>query len=188
MMVAINIRPATPADLPQLEAIAAAADSAAHWTRRQWQDIFHTQIPARLAWIACSTTAAETGDVGAADGCSAFAASPAAKVGERDAPAPERLSPQAIGFLVAQCGTPEWELENMAVLPAFRRQGVGAALLSTLLEEARARRAERILLEVRVSNCSAIRLYGQGGFQPLARRPGYYQNPAEDALILMHGL
>ena len=168
MTAAMKIRLATPADLPQLMAISEAPDSAAHWTRQQWLNIFDSQIPARLAWIAWSASddanEDSTGDAVTHD------------------PA------HGIGFLVAQCGSPEWELENMAVLPAFRRRGVGAALLSALLGQARARHAERILLEVRVSNRSAIRLYEQGGFRRLARRPGYYRNPAEDALILVHSL
>jgi [ribosomal protein S18]-alanine N-acetyltransferase len=161
-IAAMKIRPATQADLPQLVAISEAADSAAHWTRQQWLDIFHSQIPARRAWIAWSASDDATGGASAHD------------------PA------HGIGFLVAQCGSPEWELENMAVLPDFRRRGVGAALLSALLGQARARRAERVLLEVRVSNRSAIRLYEQGGFRRLARRPGYYRNPAEDALVLVY--
>jgi [ribosomal protein S18]-alanine N-acetyltransferase len=143
----MNIRPAIEADLAQLVAISDAAEGAAHWSRQQWLDIFHSQIPARVAWTAWSAE-------------------------------------QAVGFLVVQCGGAEWELENIAVLPSFRRRGVGAALLSTLLAEARRQHAERILLEVRASNQSAIRLYRQAGFQLLGRRRGYYQNPAEDALIL----
>ncbi len=117
-----------------------------------------------------------------ADGCPTLAAA-VAKVEEQDAPVLENSAPLAVGFLVAQCGGPEWELENIAVLPGFRRRGAGAALLSALLEEAGARHAERILLEVRASNQSAIRLYGQAGFQLLARRRGYYQNPTEDSLL-----
>jgi ribosomal-protein-alanine acetyltransferase len=102
-----------------------------------------------------------------------------------DIDAPDQ--PRAIGFLVAQCG-PEWELENIVVSPASRRQGVGRALLSALLNEARAHCAERILLEVRASNHAAIRLYLRNGFQQLSRRRDYYLNPTEDALILVHAL
>jgi ribosomal-protein-alanine N-acetyltransferase len=92
---------------------------------------------------------------------------------------------QGIGFLVAQNGGPEWELENIAVLPAYRRQGVGLQLLSALLVQARSLLAERILLEVRASNQSAIHLYNVSGFQVLTHRREYYQNPTEDALIMV---
>jgi ribosomal-protein-alanine N-acetyltransferase len=97
-------------------------------------------------------------------------------------------SVQDVGFLVAQNCGPEWELENIAVLPGFRRRGVGLGLLSVLLAQARAARAERILLEVRASNLSAVRLYNMSGFQTLGVRRDYYRNPAEDALILVHPL
>ncbi len=93
---------------------------------------------------------------------------------------------RAIGFLVAQNGGPEWELENIAVLPEFRRKGVACGLLSALLAQARSLRAERILLEVRASNHAAIRLYHASGFQSLARRREYYRNPPEDAIILQY--
>jgi ribosomal-protein-alanine acetyltransferase len=152
----MQIRRANSSDLPQLRAIAAAQASAAQWSQQQWLDIFHTQTPTRLAWIAEDRNAPNQG--------------------------------QGIGFVVAQNGGPEWELENIAVLPEFRRLGVGRALLSALLAHARALQAERILLEVRPSNQAAIRLYDSSGFQLLARRAGYYRNPDEDALILVHSL
>jgi ribosomal-protein-alanine N-acetyltransferase len=154
----MEIRLATEADLAQLATISEAAGSAAHWTSHQWLDIFHTKIPARLAWIAEDRS---------------------------------EDNPRACGFLVAQIGFaqnggPEWELENIAVLPEFRRHGLGRRLLSALIKQARLQGAERIFLEVRVSNLAAIRLYELAGFQQLGRRKGYYLNPTEDALILVH--
>lgn len=170
----MNIRLATEADVAQLVAISNSTSSAAHWSQPQWLDIFRSQSPARLAWIAEQP---ERRRVPRAQ------SSPEAEPGGQEVPNREIF---AFGFLVAQCGGAEWELENIAVLPALRRRGVGAALLGTLLEEARTRQAERILLEVRASNQAAIRLYGQAGFQLLARRRGYYQNPEEDALLFGH--
>jgi ribosomal-protein-alanine N-acetyltransferase len=93
---------------------------------------------------------------------------------------------RAAGFLVAQVTGPDWELENVAVLPEFRRRGAAIALISALLSQARANAASRILLEVRASNQGAIRLYEHTGFCKLACRPGYYSNPPEDALIYVH--
>lgn len=161
-MTGIKIRLARESDLPQLTALSEAAGEAAHWTQQQWRDIFHSQTPARLAWIA-------------------EAATPATEAAES---AENEL--HAVAFLVAQNGGPDWELENIAVLPEFRRRGVAGSLLSALLVQARALRAERILLEVRASNQAAIRLYQANGFQPLARRQAYYGNPTEDAMILEH--
>jgi ribosomal-protein-alanine N-acetyltransferase len=90
------------------------------------------------------------------------------------------------GVLVALCAGPDWELENIAVRQSLRRQGLGAALLERLLEEARQGGAERVLLEVRASNGAAIRGYERAGFRLLARRAGYYREPSEDALIMVH--
>jgi ribosomal-protein-alanine N-acetyltransferase len=154
----MEIRLATEADVAQLVAISQSADSAAHWTHDQWREIFQTEVPARLAWIA--------EEVGA---------------------------PRACGFLVAQIGFPnsdgpEWELENIAVLPEFRHRGLGRELLAVLLAQARLHGAERISLEVRESNRAAIRLYEAAGFQQLGRRRAYYHRPIEDALILVHTL
>ena len=98
------------------------------------------------------------------------------------------------GFLVAAAGVAgavepaEWELENMAVAEACRRQGVGRMLLRQLLMAATESSASRILLEVRESNLAARALYTAMGFNLLARRRGYYDHPAEDALILVHML
>lgn len=161
----MKVRLAQESDLGQLTALSEAAGEAAHWTRQQWLDIFQSQNPVRLAWIAEVGTA----EVEATEGKATGTAEPALR---------------AIGFLVAQNGGPEWELENIAVLPEFRRKGVACGLLSALLAQARSLRAERILLEVRASNHAAIRLYHASGFQMLARRRDYYRNPSEDAIIL----
>jgi ribosomal-protein-alanine N-acetyltransferase len=149
----MKIRLANESDLPQLIAISEAAGSSAHWTRQQWMDIFRTNVPARVAWIAEDIVQGEL---------------------------------RGIGFLVAQNGVVEWELENIAVLPAHLRQGIGRGLLSTFLAHSRSMGAERVLLEVRVSNVSAIALYRQCGFELVGQRRDYYGHPTEDALILVH--
>jgi len=87
------------------------------------------------------------------------------------------------GFVVAQTAGPEWELENLVVAPAARRQGVGTQLLRSLLQEARQRHAPAVLLEVRASNVAARALYGSCGFLEMGVRPRYYQQPQEDAVI-----
>jgi ribosomal-protein-alanine N-acetyltransferase len=148
----MKIRLAHESDLPQLTALSLAAGEAAHWTQPQWLDIFHSQTPPRLAWIAEAGTKNEA---------------------------------RAVGFLVAQNGGTEWELENIAVLPECRRQGVACELLSALLAQARSLLAERILLEVRASNQAAIRLYETSDFHRLARRRDYYRNPSEDAIVFV---
>jgi len=76
------------------------------------------------------------------------------------------------------------ELDTLAVRPAARRQGIGGALLEAVLAWAGQNGARQVSLEVRASNLPALALYSRLGFRPAGRRPGYYADPAEDALIL----
>lgn len=78
----------------------------------------------------------------------------------------------------------EIHINNIALRPAFRGQGMGTALLERVLAEGRARHARRATLEVRASNEAARRLYERMGFYVAGVRRGYYSNPVEDALIL----
>jgi ribosomal-protein-alanine acetyltransferase len=92
---------------------------------------------------------------------------------------------QVAGFLVSRpLGHPseseECEILNLAVSPDFRRLGIGRALVISLLESLRG----AIFLEVRVSNPVAIGLYKSLGFQEVGRRPEYYENPSEAAIVM----
>ena len=89
---------------------------------------------------------------------------------------------QITGFIVARCIDQEWELENVAVRPASRRQGLGRTLVERLLRIAREASSARIFLEVRESNHDARGLYSQLGFRETGRRPAYYSHPVEDAV------
>jgi [ribosomal protein S18]-alanine N-acetyltransferase len=74
----------------------------------------------------------------------------------------------------------EREILNLAVSESFRRNGVGSALLQAELN----RPAASFFLEVRASNTSAYTLYRRFGFAEIARRPLYYDNPREDAIVM----
>jgi ribosomal-protein-alanine N-acetyltransferase len=78
----------------------------------------------------------------------------------------------------------EIHINNIAVLPQFRGQGMGMRLMQHVLVEARRLGATRATLEVRASNQAALRLYKRLGFDLAATRKQYYSNPVEDALIL----
>jgi ribosomal-protein-alanine N-acetyltransferase len=78
----------------------------------------------------------------------------------------------------------EAHITILAVHPQYHRQGLGAALLYSLLKTACDRGMERATLEVRASNLAAISLYQKFGFKTAGRRRGYYQDNGEDALIL----
>ncbi|WP_017306414.1 ribosomal protein S18-alanine N-acetyltransferase [Spirulina subsalsa] len=78
----------------------------------------------------------------------------------------------------------EAHITILAVHPNYHGQGLGKLLLSALLARAGQRGLERATLEVRTSNAVALSLYEKFGFKVAGSRPKYYQNPAEDALIL----
>ena len=78
----------------------------------------------------------------------------------------------------------ELHINNLAVLPTFRRAGVAASLLKRVLKEGAALGAERATLEVRRSNDAARLLYERFGFSIAGIRRAYYTKPVEDALIL----
>ena len=79
----------------------------------------------------------------------------------------------------------EGQITNIATHPEHRRCGCGKAVTEALLKEAAARNAEQVSLEVRASNAGAIALYEGLGFETAGRRKGFYQNPREDALVMI---
>ena len=83
--------------------------------------------------------------------------------------------------LHAVCG--EGYIANLAVAPAFRRQGVARALLRAGAKIAEKEKLEFLSLEVRTSNLPARRLYESEGYVHIGARPGFYTNPREDGEI-----
>lgn len=79
------------------------------------------------------------------------------------------------------------DIQTVAVLPAYRKQGIGAETLECLLAAAVKRGACEATLEVRVSNRAALALYERAGFQNAGKRPRYYPD-GEDAYILFKPL
>jgi ribosomal-protein-alanine N-acetyltransferase len=74
-------------------------------------------------------------------------------------------------------------INNIAVAPDYRRQGVATHLMQ-VMELKSLELAERLTLEVRVSNLAAISLYTTRGFQSEGIHPNYYLHPKEDAVIM----
>jgi ribosomal-protein-alanine N-acetyltransferase len=91
-----------------------------------------------------------------------------------------RLTAIAVASLLA----PEAELESICVAPDSQRRGLGGLLLTALVAELREQGVGRLLLEVRASNLPALALYRSLGFRQTGRRPRYYADPEEDALLL----
>ena len=75
------------------------------------------------------------------------------------------------------------ELQRIAVHETHRRTGVASALLTRAEEEASARHADRVLLEVREDNAAARAFYERSGFSEIARRRRYYRD-GTDAVVL----
>jgi ribosomal-protein-alanine N-acetyltransferase len=89
----------------------------------------------------------------------------------------ERLA----GFLLyREIAFGEWEILNLAVDPALRRQGIA----NRLIEEFSRLAPGDVYLEVRESNQAARALYARWGFREQGKRRGYYHRPVEDAVVM----
>jgi ribosomal-protein-alanine N-acetyltransferase len=88
---------------------------------------------------------------------------------------------RVLGFLVARQVAPgEREILNLAVEPAERRAGIARKLVRDALASTPA----AWFLEVRASNAAAIQLYESAGFHRAGRRPDYYYERTEDAIVM----
>lgn len=91
---------------------------------------------------------------------------------------------QVAGFIIIWITEETCQIVTMAVLPEFRHQGLGRAMLSHALEHSQRQGACEWWLEVRASNVAAQSLYHYLGFVPTGRRQGYYTGPREDAILM----
>ena len=112
-------------------------------------------------------------------------------------PWPERLFAEAterllvaeedgavLGYAVLFSVLDEGSLDNIAVDPAHRRQGVADALLDAVVGRAMEKELSFVTLEVRQGNAAAIALYEKHGFVQVGRRTNYYERPREDAILM----
>ncbi|HYO82068.1 MAG TPA: ribosomal protein S18-alanine N-acetyltransferase, partial [Bryobacteraceae bacterium] len=87
-------------------------------------------------------------------------------------------SGRVAGFMVSRTVAPdEAEVLNLAVAPDARRSGVATSLIESLEDG-------DVFLEVRHSNEAAQHLYRKLGFEVTGKRPRYYDDPVEDALVM----
>ena len=91
---------------------------------------------------------------------------------------------RAVGFCSFWRVLDELHINNLAVLPQFRRTGIGSMLLTFVLNKGVELGAKRATLEVRRSNEAAKALYERFGFSVAGVRAAYYSKPVEDALVL----
>ena len=158
----VRVRPAMPSDQPRLVEIAAHSATAAQWNQAEYLKLFSVDdLEAQTQVEAGTQTQLQ---------------SRTALVVEQDA--------SVVGFIVGRQVDDEWEIENIAVTGAARRRGLGSRLVGELLDLVLRRGGKSVFLEVRESNRAARSLYEKWAFIEVGRRKTYYQNPAEDALVL----
>lgn len=95
---------------------------------------------------------------------------------------------QVIAYVFLRLITEELHILKIAVAPACRGHGIAAWLLDQCFGMGKDSGAEMVYLEVRTSNIPAVGLYQKLGFEVIGRRPGYYTDTQEDALIMMKNL
>ena len=95
----------------------------------------------------------------------------------------QRADGEVLGYAGLHVILDEGYIDNVAVRPEYRRQGVADRLLDVFCRFGQARLAV-LTLEVRPSNTAAVALYEKHGFREAGRRKNYYENPTEDALLL----
>lgn len=102
----------------------------------------------------------------------------------RDLPPPEQRSELVVGFIGLWMLPDEAHIVTIAVRESHRRRGLGELLLISAIHMAQAKGQPMITLECRVTNDAALALYEKYGFQRVGRRPQYYSDNREDALIM----
>ena len=95
----------------------------------------------------------------------------------------EKRDGKVVGYVIYSDVQGEAELLRIAVDKAYRRRGIAALLMQNMLDELTESGAERISLEVRAHNISAVALYKKFGFIDIFIRENYYTDPVDDALI-----
>lgn len=89
------------------------------------------------------------------------------------------------GILVGRAAADEFEILNLAVGKLWRRRGAASRLVADAVARAQDTGATQVHLEVRASNAGAIAFYEKMGFRICGRRPNYYRDPVEDAVLLV---
>lgn len=91
---------------------------------------------------------------------------------------------EIIGYIGMYVSEPEGEITNVAVAPGRRGAGCGKVLVREMQKWAMAHGVNRIVLEVRAHNATAIHVYGQCGFRKIGVRRNFYSFPKEDADVM----
>ncbi len=91
---------------------------------------------------------------------------------------------EIIGYAGTWISFEEAQITNVAVVPEYRGNGNGRALMEELIRRVKEKGVTAMTLEVRPSNAVALGLYESLGFKDYGRRPKYYSDNGEDAIIM----
>jgi ribosomal-protein-alanine acetyltransferase len=163
------LRRATLDDLDAIMALETSTFASDAWSRGMMRD----ELASSHGYYLVAEGAAGTGEAGPGE----------AGTGE----APQHPLAGYAGLL-APLGSGQADIQTIAVAPEARRHGLGRTLMLALLDEARARQAAEVFLEVRADNPNARALYDSLGFEQIAVRPRYYQPDGVDAQIMRWGV
>jgi len=94
------------------------------------------------------------------------------------------LHGRIVGMVVLWLLVDEAHIATFATHPDFRQRGIGKRLLVHALAAVRAEGAHRSFLEVRAANTLAQEMYRKFGFVEEGRRPHYYKDNGEDAILM----
>jgi ribosomal-protein-alanine N-acetyltransferase len=95
---------------------------------------------------------------------------------------------EIVGYAGLAAAGGQADVQTIGVRADRRKSGVGAALLTALLNEAVRRNSEAVFLEVRADNDAAHRLYERFGFVRVGLRKRYYQPSDVDAIVMSRPL
>src|SRR5512140_1471156 len=92
----------------------------------------------------------------------------------------KRIAAMIVSWIIVD----EMHIATIATHPDFRRQGIGERLLSEALTDGEASGAKLAFLEVRAANEAAQAMYRKFGFEATGKRPRYYKDNGEDAILM----
>jgi ribosomal-protein-alanine N-acetyltransferase len=154
-----HLRPAIASDLDAILTLERATDLAPHWPPAAYLAILDSTTSQRCLFVAKKD-----------DSLAGFA------VG--------LLHPAAFDTAVPDATSRIAELESVVVSASYRRAGIGRALCRAVFDWSRSQGATEVVLEVRAASSAAVALYAGLGFTLAARRPRYYRDPNDDALLM----
>lgn len=91
---------------------------------------------------------------------------------------------RVVGMVISWIILDELHIATLAVHPDYRRQKIGEQILTSALQDGNEAGTRHALLEVRAGNGAAQNLYHKFGFKAVGKRPKYYKDNGEDAVLM----